>query len=87
MQLSSSSTLRATAVTPVAGVPAFAPAKGIDAGSFLQVLAAWLWLPQAALLAWAVQQLAQGASPIPDYIQAASWQARFASGSHAMEMI
>ena len=61
MQLSSSSTLRATAVTPVAGVPAFAPAKGIDAGSFLQVLAAWLWLPQAALLAWAVQQLAQGA--------------------------
>ena len=61
MQLSSSSTLRATAVTPIAGVPAFAPAKGIDAGSFLQVLAAWLWLPQAALLAWAVQQLAQGA--------------------------
>ena len=61
MQLSSSSILRATAVTPVAGVPAFAPAKGIDAGSFLQVLAAWLWLPQAALLAWAVQQLAQGA--------------------------
>lgn len=33
------------------------------------------------------QQLAQGASPIPDYIQAASWRARFASGSHAMEMI
>ena len=61
MQLSSSSILRATAVTPVAGAPAFAPAKGIDAGSFLQVLAAWLWLPQAALLAWAVQQLAQGA--------------------------
>lgn len=61
MPLSSSSTLRATAVTPVAGVPAFAAAKGIDAGSFLQVLAAWLWLPQAALLAWAVQQLAQGA--------------------------
>ena len=61
MQLSSSSTLRATAVTPVAGVPAFAPANGIGAGSFLQVLAAWLWLPQAALLAWAVQQLAQGA--------------------------
>lgn len=61
MPLSSSSTLRATAVTPVAGAPAFAPAKGIDAGSFLQVLGAWLWLPQAALLAWAVQQLAQGA--------------------------
>ena len=61
MQLSSSSILRATAVAPIAGVPAFAPAKGIDAGSFLQVLAAWLWLPQAALLAWAVQQLAQGA--------------------------
>ena len=61
MPLSSSSPLRATAVTPVAGAPAFAPAKGIDAGSFLQVLGAWLWLPQAALLAWAVQQLAQGA--------------------------
>ncbi|MEC5212708.1 ATP-binding cassette subfamily C protein CydD [Polaromonas sp. CG_9.5] len=61
MQLSSSSTLRNTAVSPVAGAPAFASAKGIDAGIFLQVLGAWLWLPQAALLAWAVQQLAQGA--------------------------
>ena len=61
MPLDSSSPLRATAVTPVAGVPAFAPAKGIDAGSLLQVLGAWLWLPQAALLAGAVQQLAQGA--------------------------
>ena len=37
------------------------PDKGIDAGSSLQVLGALLWLPQAALLAWAVQQLAQGA--------------------------
>ena len=61
MPLLSSSTSRATAVPSVAGVPAFAPAKGIDVGSLLQVLGAWLWLPQAALLAWAVQQLAQGA--------------------------
>lgn len=61
MPLFSSSTLRTTAVSPVAGVPAFAAAKAIDTGSFLQVVGAWLWLPQAALLAWAVQQLAQGA--------------------------
>ena len=31
-----------------------------DSGSLLQVLAALLWLPQAAALAWAVQQLADG---------------------------
>ena len=61
MPLSSSSTLRTTAVLPVGDAPAFAAAKAIDTGSFLQVLGAWLWLPQAALLAWAVQQLAQGA--------------------------
>ena len=61
MPLSSSSSQCATAEPPVAQAPAFVPAKGIDAGSLLQVLAAWLWLPQAALLAWAVQQLAQGA--------------------------
>lgn len=61
MQASTSSTAGATALSPAALTPAFAPAKGIDAGSLLQVLGAWLWLPQAALLAWAVQQLAQGA--------------------------
>ena len=32
-----------------------------DSGSLWQVLAALLWLPQAAALAWAVQQLANGA--------------------------
>ena len=37
-----------------------APSKP-DSGSLLQVLAALLWLPQAAALAWAVQQLADGA--------------------------
>ena len=61
MPLSSSSTLRAPAVRPVAHAPGFTQAKSIDAGSLLQVLGALLWLPQAALLAWAVQQLAQGA--------------------------
>ena len=61
MQPSLSSTAPATALPPTANAPAFTPTKGIDFGSFLQVLGAWLWLPQAALLAWAVQQLAQGA--------------------------
>ena len=61
MQPSLSSTAPATALSPPAHTPAFTPTKGIDFGSFLQVLGAWLWLPQAALLAWAVQQLAQGA--------------------------
>ena len=61
MPLSSTSTLRAPAVRPVAHAPGFTQAKSIDAGSLLQVLGALLWLPQAALLAWAVQQLAQGA--------------------------
>ena len=61
MSLPPSSSARAAALPSAAWTPAFAPAKGIDAGSFLQVLGAWLWLPQAALLAWAVQQLAQGA--------------------------
>lgn len=41
--------------------PQLVRTKRLDAGSFLQALAALLWLPQAALLAWAVQQLAQGA--------------------------
>ncbi len=61
MPLSSSSALRAPAVLPVAQTLGFTQAKSIDAGSLLQVLGALLWLPQAALLAWAVQQLAQGA--------------------------
>lgn len=61
MQPSLSSTAPATALPPTANAPAFTPTKGIDFGSFLQVLGAWLWLPQAALLASAVQQLAQGA--------------------------
>jgi ATP-binding cassette subfamily C protein CydD len=32
-----------------------------DAGALVQALAALLWLPQAALLAWAVQRMASGA--------------------------
>lgn len=39
---------------------AFAAPRRPDSGSLLQVLAALLWLPQAASLAWAVQQLADG---------------------------
>ena len=39
----------------------FAAPRRPDSGSLLQVLAALLWLPQAAVLAWAVQQLADGA--------------------------
>ena len=39
----------------------FAAPRRPDSGSLLQVLAALLWLPQAAALAWAVQQLADGA--------------------------
>ena len=39
---------------------AFAALRRPDSGSLLQVLAALLWLPQAAALAWAVQQLADG---------------------------
>lgn len=61
MQASSSSSAGSTALSPAVLTPTFAPAKRIDAGSLLQVLGALLWLPQAALLAWAVQQLAQGA--------------------------
>ena len=38
----------------------FAAPRRPDSGSLLQVLAALLWLPQAAALAWAVQQLANG---------------------------
>lgn len=40
---------------------AFSAPSRPDSGSLLQVLAALLWLPQAAALAWAVQQLADGA--------------------------
>lgn len=40
---------------------AFAAPRRPDGGSLLQVLAALLWLPQAAALSWAVQQLADGA--------------------------
>ena len=39
----------------------FAAPRRPDSGSLWQVLAALLWLPQAAALAWAVQQLADGA--------------------------
>ena len=39
----------------------FAAPRRPDSGSLWQVLAALLWLPQAAALAWAVQQLANGA--------------------------
>ena len=39
---------------------AFAALRRPDSGSLVQVLAALLWLPQAAALAWAVQQLADG---------------------------
>ena len=39
----------------------FAAPRRPDSGSLLQVLAALLWLPQAAALSWAVQQLADGA--------------------------
>lgn len=35
-------------------------ARGLRAGAALQLAAALLWLPQAALLAWAVQQMANG---------------------------
>lgn len=37
-----------------------APRRRPDAGSLAQLLAAALWLPQAGLIAWAVQQLADG---------------------------
>ncbi len=40
---------------------AFIAPRRPDSGSLLQVLAALLWLPQAAALAWAVQLLADGA--------------------------
>ena len=60
MQTSSAFNARSSALPPYAPEPAFAPAKGINAGSLMQALGALLWLPQAALLAWAVQQLAQG---------------------------
>ena len=40
---------------------AFAAPRRPDGGSLLQVLAALLWLPQAAALSWAVQRLADGA--------------------------
>ncbi len=39
----------------------FAAPRRPDSGSLWQVLAALLWMPQAAALAWAVQQLANGA--------------------------
>lgn len=39
----------------------FAAPRRPDSGSLWQVLAALLWLPQATALAWAVQQLANGA--------------------------
>jgi len=37
-----------------------APASSLQAGGVIQLLAALLWVPQAALLAWAVQRLAEG---------------------------
>ena len=37
-----------------------APRRRPDAGSLAQLLAAALWLPQAGLIAWAVQRLADG---------------------------
>ena len=40
---------------------AFSAPRRPDSGSLLQVLAALMWLPQAAALAWVVQQLADGA--------------------------
>lgn len=43
------------------GHSTFSIPRGPDTGSLLQVAGALLWLPQAAALAWAVQQLADGA--------------------------
>ena len=46
---------------PLSNQRMFAAPRRPDSGSLWQVLAALLWLPQAAALAWAVQQLANGA--------------------------
>ncbi|MDQ7958203.1 MAG: thiol reductant ABC exporter subunit CydD [Pseudomonadota bacterium] len=46
--------------TPSRPAQRSAPRRRPDAGSLAQLLAAVLWLPQAGLVAWAVQRLADG---------------------------
>lgn len=53
---------RKSSVHDASSLPAqrSAPRRRPDAGSLAQLLAAALWLPQAGLIAWAVQRLADG---------------------------